>query len=46
MGAASILYVLDTTVLSSASTDVTGASGKVATTTWGQKKSIDGTDKL
>ena len=35
-----------TTILSPASTDVTDASGEVATTTQGQKKSIDGIDKL
>ena len=35
-----------TTILSPASTDVTDASGEVATTTQGQKKSIYGTDKL
>ena len=36
----------DSTVVSPASTDVTDASGEVATTSQGQKKSIDGTDKL
>ena len=35
-----------TTILSPANTDVTDASGEVAITTQGQKKSIDGTDKL
>ena len=35
----------ESTVLGPASTDVTDASGEVATTLQGQKKSIDGTDK-
>ena len=34
----------DTTVPSPASTDVTDASGEVATTSQGQKKGIDGAD--
>ena len=44
--APSNLDTSDITVLSPASTDVTDASGEVATTSQGQKKSIDGTDKL
>ena len=36
----------DTTVPSPASTDVTDASGEVATTSQGQKKGIDGADKV
>ena len=34
------------TILSPANTDVTDASGEVTITTQGQKKSIDGTNKL
>ena len=44
--APSNLDTSDSTVLSPASTDVTDASGEVVTTSQGQKKSIDGTDKL
>ena len=36
----------DTTILSPSSTDLTDANGEVATTSQGQKKSIDGTEKL
>ena len=46
MEAPSNLDTSDSTVLSPASTDVTDTSGEVATTSQGQKKSIDGTDKL
>ena len=44
--APSNLDTSDSTVLTPASTDVTDASGEVATTSQGQKKSIDGIDKL
>ena len=37
---------LDTSVPSSASADVTDASGEVATTSQGQQKEIDGADKV
>ena len=40
------IHTLDTAVSSPTSTDVTDASGEMATTSHGQKKSIDGTDKV
>ena len=46
VGATSNLDTSDTTVPSPTSTDVTDASGEVATTSQGQKKGIDGTNKI
>ena len=46
VGATPNLDTSDTTVPSPASTDVTDASGEVATTSQLQKKGIDGTDKV
>ena len=46
VGATPNLDTSDTTVPSPASTDVTDASGEVATTSQVQKKGIDGTDKV
>ena len=46
VGATSNLDTSDTAVPSPASTDVTDASGEMATTSQGQKKGIDGTDKV
>ena len=46
VGATFNLDTLDTAVPSPASTDVTDASGKMATSSQRQKKGIDGTDKI
>ena len=46
VGAIPNLDTSDTNVPSPASTNVTDASGEVATTSQGQKKGIDGTDKI
>ena len=46
VGATSNLNTSDTAAPCPASTDVTDASGKMATTSQGQKKDIDGTNKV